>query len=44
MLARQLLADPNRRQGYGLNGGLIGLTFNACMALLALYAWCWFRR
>ena len=44
MIARQLLADPNRRRGYLLPGGMVGLAFNATMLLLLYGLAAWLRR
>ncbi len=44
LLARQLLAGPNRRRGYSLPEELVGLAFNAVMLLLAYCLMAWLRR
>ena len=44
MVARQLLADPNRRRGYSLPEGIVGLTINAIMLVIAYYVETWLRR
>ena len=43
-VARQLLADPNDRRGYGVPVGMIGLTFNSGILLLVYYLMTLFRR
>ena len=44
MIAGQLLADPNRRRGYSLPEGLVGLAFNSIMLLLGYCLMAWVRR
>ena len=44
MIALQSLADPNRRRGYSLPEGMVGLAFKVTMLVLLYRLLAWVRR